>query len=85
MFLKRHNKCIIVAVEMETNGLFNFLLPLRAKTRSTDQMRPIILLFKKRYLTKFLTKIFYYCFIDHLKNILKQFHVFHLYFILKEK
>jgi hypothetical protein len=37
---------------METNGLFNFLLPLRAKTRSTDQMRPIILLFKKRFINK---------------------------------
>ena len=37
---------------METNGLFNFLLPLRAKTRSTDKMRPIIFLFKKRFIKK---------------------------------
>jgi hypothetical protein len=41
---KWHNKCIIVAAENATNGLFNFLLPLRAKARSTLRLKPIVLL-----------------------------------------
>ncbi len=45
---KWHNKCIIVATEYATNGLFNFLLPLRAKARSTIRMKPIILLLQNK-------------------------------------
>lgn len=44
-----HNKCIILAAEHATNGLFNFLLPLRAKVRSTTRMKPIILLLSNKY------------------------------------
>ena len=47
-----HNKCIIVASENATNGLFNFLLPLRAKTRSTVHLKPIILLLKNKLALK---------------------------------
>ncbi len=43
-----HNKCIILAAEHATNGLFNFLLPLRAKARSTNRIKPIILLLSNK-------------------------------------
>ncbi len=43
-----HNKCIILAAEQATNGLFNFLLPLRAKARSTNRIKPIILLLSNK-------------------------------------
>ena len=42
-----HNKCIIVAAESATNGLFNFLLPLRGTGRLTSRFRPIVLLLQK--------------------------------------
>ncbi len=45
---KWHNKCIIVATETATNGLFNFILPLRAQVRSTMFLRPIVLLLENR-------------------------------------
>ena len=43
-----HNKCIILAAEQATNGLFNFLLPLRAKARSTSRFKPIVLLLRNK-------------------------------------
>jgi hypothetical protein len=38
------NKCIIVVAEQATNGLFNFILPLRAQVRSNAFLKPIVLL-----------------------------------------
>jgi hypothetical protein len=38
------NKCIIVVAEHATNGLFNFILPLRAQVRSNKFLKPIVLL-----------------------------------------
>jgi hypothetical protein len=43
------NKCVIIAAESARNGLFNFILPLRAKVRSEKQMKPIVLLLEMRY------------------------------------
>jgi potassium channel subfamily T protein 1 len=43
---KWNYKCIILAAEQATNGLFNFILPLRSKARSTARLKPIILLLK---------------------------------------
>lgn len=52
-----HNKCIILAAERATNGLFNFLLPLRAKSRSTYRIKPIILLLRYMPSSEFLESI----------------------------
>ena len=38
------NKCILIFAEYATNGLFNFILPLRAQVRSNAFLKPIILL-----------------------------------------
>ena len=50
---KWHNKCIIVATESASGGLINFLIPLRAKVRSTAFLRPIVLLLEIRFVKNF--------------------------------
>lgn len=46
---KWRNKCILVVAECATNGLFNFILPLRAQVRSVMFLRPIVLLLENTY------------------------------------
>lgn len=43
---KWRNKCVIIAAEDAKNGIFNFILPLRAKIRSDKFLKPIVLLFE---------------------------------------
>lgn len=49
---KWRNKPIIIAADNATNGLFNFILPLRAQVRSTMFLRPIVLLLQNRYVLR---------------------------------
>ena len=44
-----HNKCIILAAEDATNGLFDFVMPLRSKATATYLIKPIILLLRNQY------------------------------------
>jgi hypothetical protein len=46
---KWKNKCILIIAEYPTNGLFNFILPLRAKVRSNAFLKPIVLLLENKY------------------------------------
>lgn len=41
------NKCIVVVAENANSGLYNFILPLRAKSRSTMFLKPIVMLVEK--------------------------------------
>ena len=52
-----NNKCIIIAAENANNGLFNFILPLRARVRSTMFLKPIVLLLENRPSLEFLEAI----------------------------
>ncbi len=45
---KWRNKCILIVAEYATNGLFNFILPLRAQVRSTMFLKPIVLLLENK-------------------------------------
>jgi potassium channel subfamily T member 1 len=56
-FNKWKNKSIILAADDATNGLFNFIVPLRAKVRSTAHLKPIVLLLKNRPSNEFLDSI----------------------------
>ncbi|CAF1054179.1 unnamed protein product, partial [Brachionus calyciflorus] len=51
------NKCILVVAEYATNGLFNFILPLRAQVRSTMFLKPIVLLLENPPSIEFLESI----------------------------
>ena len=42
------NNCVIIATDYATNGLYSFLLPLRAHVRSAGFLKPIIFLLKNR-------------------------------------
>jgi len=44
---KWKNKCILVTAEYANSGLYNFILPLRSKSRSTMFLKPIVLLIEK--------------------------------------
>ncbi len=46
---KWNSRCIILVAEHATNGLSNFILPLRSKVRSTVRLKPIILLLKNKW------------------------------------
>lgn len=43
------NQCIILAADYASNGIYNFLVPLRAHFHSPQTLRPIILLLERRY------------------------------------
>lgn len=47
---KWKNKCVILATDYATNGLYSFLLPLRAHFRNDDHLKPIVLMLKQRCL-----------------------------------
>jgi len=44
------NRAIIIAADYASNGLYNFIVPLRSHARPKTSLNPIILLLEKRYL-----------------------------------
>jgi potassium channel subfamily T protein 1 len=54
---KWKNRCILIVAEFATNGLFNFILPLRAQVRSTMFLKPIVLLLENPPNLEFLEAI----------------------------
>lgn len=42
------NRCIILAADYASNGIYNFIVPLRAHFHHPQSLRPIILLFERR-------------------------------------
>ncbi|XP_034935518.1 potassium channel subfamily T member 2 isoform X5 [Chelonus insularis] len=54
------NKTIILAADYASNGIYNFIIPLRAHFRSKTSLNPIILLLEKRPVIAFLDAISYF-------------------------
>ncbi|XP_022242333.1 potassium channel subfamily T member 1-like [Limulus polyphemus] len=51
------NRCIIIAADYASNGIYNFIVPLRAHFHSPQTLRPIILLLERRPHQAFLDAI----------------------------
>ncbi|XP_076316319.1 potassium channel subfamily T member 2-like isoform X2 [Tachypleus tridentatus] len=51
------NRCIILAADYASNGIYNFIVPLRAHFHSPQTLRPIILLLERRPHPAFLDAI----------------------------
>ena len=43
------NRAIIVAADFASNGLYNFIVPLRSHARPKHTLNPIVLLLERRY------------------------------------
>nr|XP_026497623.1 potassium channel subfamily T member 2 isoform X5 [Vanessa tameamea] len=54
------NKTIILAADYASNGIYNFIIPLRAHFRSKTSLNPIILLLERRPDVAFLDSISYF-------------------------
>lgn len=54
------NKTIILAADQVSNGIYNFIIPLRAHFKSKTSLNPIILLLEKRPDVEFLDSISYF-------------------------
>lgn len=54
------NKTIILAADYASNGIYNFIIPLRAHFRSKTSLNPIILLLERRPDIAFLDAISYF-------------------------
>lgn len=54
------NKTIILAADYASNGIYNFIIPLRAHFRSKTSLNPIILLLERRPDIAFLDSIAYF-------------------------
>ncbi|XP_077299900.1 slowpoke 2 [Arctopsyche grandis] len=54
------NKTIILAADYASNGIYNFIIPLRAHFRSKTSLNPIILLLERRPDVAFLDSIAYF-------------------------
>lgn len=54
------NKTIILAADFASNGIYNFLIPLRAHFKSKTSLNPIILLLERRPDIAFLDAISYF-------------------------
>ncbi|KAL1117418.1 hypothetical protein AAG570_004744 [Ranatra chinensis] len=54
------NKTIILAADYASNGIYNFIIPLRAHFRSKNSLNPIILLLERRPDIAFLDSISYF-------------------------
>ncbi|KAJ9576311.1 hypothetical protein L9F63_006811, partial [Diploptera punctata] len=54
------NKTIILAADYASNGIYNFIIPLRAHFRSKTSLNPIILLLERRPDIAFLDSISYF-------------------------
>ena len=50
------SRSIIVAADFASNGLYNFIVPLRSHARPRDLLNPIVLLLEKRFVHNFLAK-----------------------------
>ncbi|GIY65892.1 potassium channel subfamily T member 2, partial [Caerostris darwini] len=51
------NRCIILAADYASNGIYNFIVPLRAHFHSPQTLRPIVLLLEKKPHPAFLDAI----------------------------
>ncbi|XP_052405188.1 potassium channel subfamily T member 2-like isoform X1 [Carassius gibelio] len=60
------NKLIIVSAEATENGLYNFILPLRASYRSENELCPIVLLLEKEPKAEFLETVCWFPMIYYL-------------------
>lgn len=54
------NKTIILAADFASNGIYNFIIPLRAHFRSKTSLNPIILLLERRPDIAFLDAVSYF-------------------------
>ena len=54
------NKTIILAADYASNGIYNFIIPLRAHFRSKNSLHPIILLLERRPDLVFLDALAYF-------------------------
>ncbi|XP_073974432.1 slowpoke 2 isoform X4 [Rhodnius prolixus] len=54
------NKTIILAADYASNGIYNFIIPLRAHFRSKNSLNPIILLLERRPDIAFLDSVSYF-------------------------
>lgn len=54
------NKTIILAADFASNGIYNFIIPLRAHFRPKNSLNPIILLLERRPDIAFLDSISYF-------------------------
>lgn len=54
------NKTIILAADYASNGIYNFIIPLRAHFKSKTSLNPIILLLERRPDVAFLDAISYF-------------------------
>lgn len=54
------NKTIILAADYASNGIYNFIIPLRAHFRSKTSLNPIILLLERRPDIAFLDAVSYF-------------------------
>lgn len=54
------NKTIILAADQVSNGIYNFIIPLRAHFKSKTSLNPIILLLERRPEFEFLDAISYF-------------------------
>lgn len=59
------NKTIILAADFASNGIYNFLIPLRAHFKSKTSLNPIILLLERRPDIAFLDAISYFPLVTH--------------------
>lgn len=51
------NRCIILASDFASNGIYNFLVPLRAHFHNPNDLRPIVLLLERKPSTQFIDAI----------------------------
>lgn len=51
------NKCIILASDFASNGIYNFIVPLRAHFHNPNELRPIVLLLERKPSSQFIDAI----------------------------
>lgn len=51
------NRCIILASDFASNGIYNFLVPLRAHFHNPNELRPIVLLLERKPSPQFIDAI----------------------------
>jgi len=51
------NRCIILASDFASNGIYNFLVPLRAHFHNPSELRPIVLLLERKPSPQFIDAI----------------------------
>ena len=68
------NKTIILAADYASNGIYNFIIPLRAHFRSKTSLNPIILLLERRPDVAFLDAISYFPLVRVIKGLVLDTH-----------